>query len=248
MTSGYQHRVLVVDDDDLIGKSICRLLKIENLESVYSNSGESALESLKTAGQPFSLIISDQQMSGMQGTQFLEHAKRLNPETIRFLITGHSEIQTIINAVNKGAVQRYIAKPWDNKEMVQAIWYGIGQYERFLEDKALITLAKKQNAKLYELNCELMETTKAHTKELLVIDAEIEAIETQLKELNLHTTVSSPGTMEELQKIVAPFCEKGQEMLNELFVQAITGLFNDFNDLSLGNGFEMPSLDKRKAP
>jgi DNA-binding NtrC family response regulator len=148
MISGYQHRVLVVDDEAPIGKAIGRLLEIEKLEYVYVNSGESALESLKKAAQPFSLIISDQRMPGMPGTQFLEHAKRLNPETIRFLITGHSDMQTIINAVNKGAVQRYIAKPWKNDEMVQAIQYGIGQYERFLEDKALITLAKKQNAKL----------------------------------------------------------------------------------------------------
>lgn len=248
MTSDYPHRVLVVDDDAHIGKAICRLLKIEKLESVYVSSGESALESLKTAGQPFSLIISDQRMPGMQGTQFLEHAKQLNPETIRFLITGHSEMQTIINAVNKGAVQRYIAKPWDNKEMAQAILYGIGKYERFLEDKALITLAKKQNAKLYELNCELMETTKTHAKELLLIDTEIESIEAQLKELTPQTSVNPSMVMEKLQKIIAPLGETGQKILDDLFSQSIITLFNNFNDLSMGNGFEMPPLGKRGAP
>jgi DNA-binding NtrC family response regulator len=247
MISGYQHRVLVVDDEALLGKAIGRLLKREKLESVYVNSGESALEIIKTADQPFSLIISDQQMPGMPGTQFLEHAIRLNPDTIRFLISGHPFMQSIINAVNKGAVQRYILKPWKNDEMVQAIQYGIGQYERFLEDKALITLAKKQNAKLYELNCDLMETTKTHTKELLVIDTEIEAIETQLKELTPHTSLTPSRIMEELQAIVAPLGEKGQGILNDLFAQTITTLFNDFNDLALGNGFEMPH-DKRKVP
>jgi response regulator RpfG family c-di-GMP phosphodiesterase len=248
MISGYQHRVLVVDDEALIGEAIGRLLEIEKLECVYVNSGESALESLKTDSQPFSLIISDQRMPGMPGTQFLEHAKRLNPETIRFLITGHSDMQTIINAVNKGAVQRYISKPWENDEMVQAIQYGIGQYERFLEDKALITLAKQQNAKLYESNCDLMETTTTHTKKLRVIDTEIEAIETQLKELTPHTTLTPSMIMEDLQAIVAPLGEKGQGILNDLFAQTITTLFNDFNDLALGNGFEMPPLGKRRLP
>lgn len=246
--SGYQHRVLVVEDEALIGKAIGRLLEIEKLESVYVDSGESALESLKTADQPFSLIISDQRMPGMPGTQFLEHAKRINPETIRFLITGHSDMQTIINAVNKGAVQRYISKPWKDDEMLQAIQYGIRQYERFLEDKALITLAKKQNAKLYELNCDLMETATTHAKKLLVIDTEIEAIETQLKELTPHTNLTPSMIMEELQAIVAPLGEKGQGMLNDLFAQTITALFNEVNDLALVNGFEMPPLDKRRVP
>ncbi len=248
MISNYQHRVLVVDDEALIGKAIGQLLEIEKIESVYVNSGESALERLKTAGQPFSLIISDQRMPGMQGTQFLEHARRLNPETIRFLMTGHSEMETIINAVNKGAVQRYISKPWKNDAMVQAIQYGIEQYERFLEEKALITLAKKQNAKLYELNCELMETAKTHTKELRVIDTEIESIETQLKELTPPSTLSPSMIMEELQKIIAPPGEKGQKILNNLFAQTLTNLYKNFSDLSLVNGFEMPPLDKRNSP
>lgn len=240
MKADHRHKVLVVDDEAQVGKAICRILKMEKLESVYADSGESALESIKTAVQPFSLILSDQQMPGMQGTQFLEHAKRLNPETIRFLLTGYSEMQTIINAVNKGSVQGYLSKPWDNDEIIQAIRSGIGQYERFLESENLISLAKKQNAKLYELNCELMETAKSHSKELKAIDTEIDAIETQLKKLASHKTLNPTLIMNQLQEILDPLGEKGQGMLNELFSQAINALFNDFNDLSLRNGFELP--------
>jgi DNA-binding NtrC family response regulator len=248
MISDYQHRVLVVDDQKQIGKTIGRLLEMEKLESVYVDSGEAALALLKAEGQPFSLIISDQRMRGMQGTQFLEQAKQLHPETIRFLITEHSDMQTIINAVNKGAVQWYMSKPWADDEMIQAIQYGIGQYEQFLENNALITLAKKQNAKLYELNCELMETAKAHTKQLQVIDTEIEAIEKQLTQLTLQTTLSPPRVIEELQKIIPPPGEKGQTLLTHLFAQTITALYKSYNDLSLGNGFEMPPLGERKTP
>jgi hypothetical protein len=93
-----------------------------------------------------------------------------------------------------------------------------------------------------------METAKTHTKKLRVIDTEIEAIETQLKELIPHTNVTPSMIMEELQAIVAPLGEKGQGILNDLFAQTITALFNDFNDLALGNGFEMPPLGKRKVP
>ncbi len=240
MKANHRHKVLVVDDEAQVGKAICGILEMEKLEFVYADSGESALESIKTAAQPFSLILSDQRMPGMQGTQFLEHAKRLNPETIRFLVTGYSEMQIIINAVNKGSVQGYLSKPWDDDEMIQAIRSGIGQYERFLDSKNLIGLAKKQNAKLYELNCELMETAKIHSKELKAIDTEIDAIETQLKNLASHQALDPSQIINQLQEILDLLGEKSQGMLNELFSQAINALFNDFNDLSLRNGFELP--------
>jgi response regulator RpfG family c-di-GMP phosphodiesterase len=240
MISDYPHKVLVVDDEPQVGKALRRLLGMEKLESIYANSGESALEILKSAPQPFSLIISDQKMPGMEGTKFLEHAKTLHPETIRFLITGYSQMETIINAVNKGAVQRYISKPWDNDELLAAIRSGIEQYKRFLENKVLITLAKKQNTTLYELNCELMETAKAHDKERIAIDAQIESIDTQIKGLNLHQAQGPAEIIDQLQASLAPLGEQGQEMLNDLYSKTITALFNDFNDLALGNGFEMP--------
>ena len=93
-----------------------------------------------------------------------------------------------------------------------------------------------------------METVKTHTKELLVIDQQIESIKTQQKELTAHTTLTPDKIMEGLQEIVAPLGEKGQEMFNNLFAQTITALLNDFNDLSLGNGFEMPPLGKGRTP
>ncbi|MCP4721752.1 MAG: response regulator [Desulfobacteraceae bacterium] len=249
MTSDYGHKVLVVDDEAQVGKAIGRILEKEKLEYVYADSGESALESLKKTVQPFSLIISDQRMPGIQGTQFLEHAKKLHPETIRFLITGYSEIQTIINAVNRGSVQRYISKPWNNDELAKTIQSGIGQYERFLENKNLIALAKKQNARLYELNCELMETAKAHGKEIETINTEILSIETQLKGSDSHPPPVSPALiMKELQAVLDPLGKKGQGMLNDLFSQTINALFNEFNDLSQRNGFEMPAPKGESMP
>jgi response regulator RpfG family c-di-GMP phosphodiesterase len=245
MTSAHFHKILVVDDEPQVGKAIGRLLAMEKLESVYAKSGESALEMLKSAPQPFSLIISDQKMPGMEGTQFLEQAKILHPETIRFLITGYSQMETIINAVNKGAVQRYISKPWDNDELVVAIRSGIKQYERFLENNALITLAKKQNAKLYELNCELMENAKTHNKERILIDTEIESIDVQLKEITSCQALNPSQIMEKLQAIT-PLGGQGQKMLGDLYSQTIIALFDEFNDLALKNGFEIRPLVEGK--
>ncbi|MCP3941974.1 MAG: response regulator [Desulfobacteraceae bacterium] len=245
MIPDYQHKVLVVISDTHVSEVILNILEMENLKYTHTDNCKSALENLKTATQPFSLIISGQQMPDMQGTQLLEHAKKLSPATIRFLLTEDSNIQTIINAVNKGSVQWYVSKPWDNDKMIKTIGSGIGQYEQFLKKENLITLAKKQNAKLYELNCELMETAKAHDKNLIAIDSEIESIKAQLKELTSYAPLSPTQVMEQLQAILAPQDEKSQEVLNALFSQTINTLFINFNTLASKNEFEMPVPSKR---
>ncbi|WDP86990.1 MAG: response regulator [Desulfobacter sp.] len=131
---------------------------------IHDETGEEGLESVRKATTPFSLVLCDQRMPGMKGSQFLAKVKEISPETIRVLITGYSDIKTIIRAVNKGAVQRYISKPLKNDDITQTIRSGIAQYEKYLESQQLYGVAKKQNKKLYELNCELMEATKATEK------------------------------------------------------------------------------------
>ncbi len=148
MESGYEHKVLIVDDEEQIGKVIGRFLETQKAEYIYVESGEKALKEIKRAKKPFSLIICDQRMQGMHGTDFLSYAKKISPDTIRFLMTAYSEMDTIINSVNHGEIQRYIAKPWKQDELTKYIREGLKQYEFFLENEKLVALAKKQNKKL----------------------------------------------------------------------------------------------------
>ena len=156
----HAHRVLVVDDETPVCKAIGRVLDREGLSYTLCASGEEGIKAMKDAGQPFSLILSDQRMPGMAGTEFLAQAKALSPDTVRYLITGYSEMETIIQAVNQGSVQRFISKPWNNRELRQAIQEGIAQYEQHLDSEKLFILAKQQNTKLYDLNCQLVEETR----------------------------------------------------------------------------------------
>ena len=107
--------MLLVDDDAPTGKAIGRVLEREGLGYTFVDSAEEGIKVLENVEFPFSLILSDQRMPGMPGTEFLSRAKELAPDTIRYLITGYSEMDTIINAVNKGAVQHYISKPWTGR-------------------------------------------------------------------------------------------------------------------------------------
>jgi len=236
--SPHRHRVLVVDDDVPTGKSIGRVLEREGLAYTFVDSGEEGIKALETAESPFSLILSDQRMPGMLGTEFLCRAKELAPESIRYLITGYSEMDTIINAVNKGAVQHYISKPWDREELGRIVRHGIALFEKHLDSEKLFSLAKKQNSKLYELNCELVERTKALENQRNKLNQDIEALKEQIESIPdgndtdpvrvidaLSTWLEQPGNI---------------KLYDTLKHRTLTALYYAFTDLALRNGMEMP--------
>ncbi|MEZ5084405.1 MAG: histidine kinase [Bacteroidales bacterium] len=80
-----------------------------------AQSGEEGLQVLNE--KEVHLVLSDQRMPGMTGVEFLERVNHAFPETVRMIITGFSDIDAVIGAINKGGVNRYITKPWDEREM-----------------------------------------------------------------------------------------------------------------------------------
>jgi response regulator RpfG family c-di-GMP phosphodiesterase len=241
MEVDYHHRILVVDDDEAIGKAIGRILQTKKIDYVFVNSAESALEKIKNTKKPFSLIISDQRLNGMPGTRFLEHAKKITPDSTRFLMTAYLEMETLINAVNKGAIQKYIAKPWEHNDLVKAINSGIKRYEFFLDNEKLLKLAKKQNAKLYDLNCELMETTKTHNKAIHELDDDIKTIENKIKNLLSQTPVDFDTLLDEIENSIMDDNGMNPEKLKTLFSDTIRELYGQFTEIAYRNGFEMPA-------
>ena len=243
MESEYQHKVLVVDDDEPVGKTIGRILQKEKIESIFSNSGESALEEIKNSKEPFSLIIADQDLGSMKGTRFFEHTKKFSPDSIRFLMTAYSETKTLGNAVNNGSIQRYIVKPCEDEDLAKAIQSGIKLYELFLDNKKLLVLAKKQNTKLYELNCDLMGATKNHNKVIHDLDSDIEQIEKEIKYFSSKTPVNLDTLIDEIENSVKN--DQGIEVakVESLFSDTIKSLYDQFNEIAQRNGFDMPEIE-----
>jgi response regulator RpfG family c-di-GMP phosphodiesterase len=238
--NGHRHRALVVDDDAPAGKAIGRVLEREGIEFVSVLSGEEGIAAIETAKTPFSLILSDQRMPGMQGTQFLSRAKEMTPDTIRYLITGYSEMETILNAVNKGAVQHYIAKPWDRDELRQVIRAGIVLYEQHLDSENLFSLAKKQNAKLYDLNCELVEGTKALENQRDALNRDIDALKARLTQGPGGSDTDPAQVIEALSSWLKQ--EGRAKQYDALKRHTLTSLYEQFTDLALRNGLEMPGI------
>ena len=111
-------KVLCVDDEPSILRSLQWLLKKE-FDVTIAASGQEALALLRE--QDFDVIISDQRMPGMMGSEFLREARKISPRSMRILLTGYSDLQAILRSVNDGEVFRFVNKPWNIKELPKII-------------------------------------------------------------------------------------------------------------------------------
>lgn len=110
-----QHTLLLVDDEENIVAALRRLLRAEGWLMLSATSGEQALQLM--ARHEVDVILSDQRMPGMTGVELLRRAKQLYPKTIRLVLSGYTELQSITDAINEGAIYKFLAKPWDDEQL-----------------------------------------------------------------------------------------------------------------------------------
>jgi response regulator RpfG family c-di-GMP phosphodiesterase len=157
-------RILCVDDEPNILSSLRRLFRGKGYEVLVANSGQEGLTLLET--EPIDLIISDMRMPVMDGAAFLEKVRARWPDTLRLLLTGYADIQSIIDAINRGEIYRYITKPWDDHDIVLVVKQALERKELEQEKKRLEELTLRQNDELKELNNSLEQKVLLRTKEL----------------------------------------------------------------------------------
>ncbi|MES2150189.1 MAG: EAL domain-containing protein [Pseudomonadota bacterium] len=107
--------LLLVDDEHNIVSSLRRLLRRDDYQILTAASGQEGLEQL--ARHKVDVIVSDQRMPGMLGVDFLRAAKQLYPDTIRIMLSGYTELQSVTDAVNEGAIYKFLTKPWDDERL-----------------------------------------------------------------------------------------------------------------------------------
>ncbi len=182
MSLKYDHTVVLVDDEQSITKALKRLFRKQGYNILTASSGREGLELLKGSENPVSLIISDQRMPEMTGAQFLEKAKEIYPDAIRFLLTGYSDMDAIVDAVNKGEIHRYLTKPWNDDDMILQVRQSLEQYDLVLENRRLTELTEKQNRELKELNQGLEKKVKERTRKISEKNRELEEANRKLEE------------------------------------------------------------------
>ena len=110
-----QRTLLLVDDEESILSALKRVFRRDGYQVITATSGALGLEALTR--QPVDVILSDQRMPGMTGIEFLREARRLYPHTLRMTLSGYTDLQSIIEAVNEGAVYKFLTKPWDDAQL-----------------------------------------------------------------------------------------------------------------------------------
>lgn len=116
--SAKKGRVLCVDDEPNILRSLRWLLQKE-FDVEVASSGQEGLALVKQTH--FDVIISDQRMPGMMGSEFLREVRKISPSSMRLLLTGYSDLPAILRSVNEGEVFRFINKPWKFQELLQVV-------------------------------------------------------------------------------------------------------------------------------
>ena len=121
-------RILLIDDEQNILNSLQRFFRRNGFEVFTSSSGKDALNVLEQ-NSPFSLIITDYRMPEMNGVQFLEIASSRWPDTMQIVLSGYADAGAVLSATNEGNIFKFITKPWDEDELLNAVRSAIDYYD-----------------------------------------------------------------------------------------------------------------------
>jgi response regulator RpfG family c-di-GMP phosphodiesterase len=172
-------KILFVDDEPNILSSLRRLFRGQGYQVFVADGGQAGLQLLET--EEVDLIISDMRMPEMDGAQFLERVRSRWPDTIRLLLTGYSDIQSIQDAINRGEIYRYITKPWNDNDIVLIVRHALERRVLEQEKHRLELLTLEQNKQLKELNADLEGKVEARTAEVKKAHDQLMAINGKLK-------------------------------------------------------------------
>lgn len=164
--------LLFVDDEPNILNSLQRLFQPLGYRTLTAPSGVDALELLEH--EHVDLIMSDMRMPEMDGAALLEQAAKKWPQTTRILLTGYTDLDSAIDAINKGGIYRYIAKPWEDNDIRLTV------YEALLKQR-LEQQVSIQNAQLRELNADLESKVAEQTREISQMLVQLEIHHQDLK-------------------------------------------------------------------
>jgi len=122
---GRRLTLLIVDDEARILESLGEIFS-DRYEVVTARGADEALELFRERRPE--LVLCDQRMPGRTGIEVLKEIRELEPGTIRMLITGYSDIDVVIQAVNETVLHRYVTKPWVNEDLIEVVAEGARQY------------------------------------------------------------------------------------------------------------------------
>ena len=186
--NGDLHRVLVVDDEEIVLVALREMLLRQGYQVVVTTDSAVAIQELKL--QEFAIVISDQRMPGMSGLELLARARELQPDATRILITAVLSLDTVLDAINKGEIYRFIVKPWLREELLVTMKNAAQRYELIRQNRQLQAGTQAMNQQLVELNRSLEQQVKRvaeQNEQLAEVNKTLEQNLLRSLELSLHT-------------------------------------------------------------
>lgn len=163
--------VLFVDDEPNILKALGRLFRGEDFEIKTAESGADALKLMEDL--PVQILVSDHRMPGMTGVDLLSKVRERWPEVIRILVTGNSEINIAVDAINRGQIFKLVTKPWNDDEIKAIVKEALDLYMLKGEIKRLNYLTQEQNLELKDLHHNLEQKVMERTRDLTGKNADL---------------------------------------------------------------------------
>ncbi|HEX5364655.1 MAG TPA: HD domain-containing phosphohydrolase [Gallionella sp.] len=159
--------LLFIDDEANILAALKRLFNPLGYRILTAESGVEALMLLEK--ERVDLVISDMRMPQMSGAEVLEQIRIKWPDIVRLLLTGYSDVNSTIAAVNRGEIYRYIAKPWDDNDIVLMVRDALERKHLLDEKLRLEARVLRQNEELIQLNASLEDRVRQRTEDLNIV-------------------------------------------------------------------------------
>lgn len=189
--------LLLVDDEQPILRSLNRFLSLEGYDVITANSGMEGLEILDETHVP--VIISDERMPYMSGSEFLAQAKTMHPDAIRMVLSGYADFDALASAINNGNIYKFLTKPWNETALLEEISGAFKYYEQLTQQSHADHLIKNAieavvitnpDGKIQSVNTTFCLLTEHDAKSIIgqklsIIDPEKELIST-IDEIQSH--------------------------------------------------------------
>lgn len=143
-------QLLLVDDDPTLLVTLVRMLKKDGYEVHSAHSAREAFDIL--ANHPIDVVLSDHRMPEMSGTEFLEQVKDIYPHTVRLVLSGFAELDSVTEAINRGAIYKYLTKPIDDQDLRANIREAFQRHDIEQQNNRLKIELEQANAELVQLN------------------------------------------------------------------------------------------------
>ncbi|MBW2183992.1 MAG: response regulator [Deltaproteobacteria bacterium] len=144
-----RNKVLIIDDESITLSVMKKALEGEPYDVICANSGKDALSILEK--EEFTLIIADEMMPGMTGTELFAITKKKYPDTFRIILTGYANLESALTAINTGEVYRFLTKPCNFEDLKITVRHAIDHRELKRENDILIRKIKDQSKTIENL-------------------------------------------------------------------------------------------------